>query len=75
MNTYKRESLLLTNSFISDVGLGVVVIITCGLVPNLKPNINWSHASGFFQLPNSSHHALWNCGPLNLSGCSDEKVL
>jgi len=35
-----RESLLFTNSLINCVGFGVVVIMTCGLSPNLNPNNN-----------------------------------
>ena len=61
-------SSLATKSLIILVGFGVVVIRHCGFLPSLSPNISWSNASGYLQAATSSHHALWNCGPLNRSG-------
>ena len=55
------------------MGLGVVVITHCGFSPKRNPNINWSKVSGYCHAANSSHHALWNCEPLNLFGSVAEK--
>src|SRR2546430_1871357 len=56
---------------ISFVGLGVVVMVVCGLSPSRKPNSTCSHtSSGYFQPATSSAQIFMCCGPRNDSGSS-----
>ena len=61
---------------IMGMGRGVVVINTCGFVPNRRANSKLSHtACGYWNFASSSIHAVSNCGPRIWSDSSPVNVV